>query len=187
MQFPVKDYGCWISNVYGKDPNELFQELYYYEWNQEELKMFGKTVLEPRKVMWFGSTEYKYSGKVNKPRPLTPLLAHLVEFLTNDLQRPVKFNSVFCNLYQDGTKYIGWHSDNEKGLHPEPVIASISLGATRDFQLRNNNTKETITIPLCSGNLLVMYDNCQKDYKHQVPKRLRVKEPRINLTFRWFV
>ena len=187
MDCPYKDYGCWIKN-----PDELFQELYEYPWKQEQLKMFGKTIPEPRLVMWYGNTEYKYTGKVNSPTPMTPLLKDLAdkleEFLTDDLQQPVKFNSVFCNLYQDGSKYIGWHADNEKGLDPdpEPVIASISLGATRDFQLRHNSTKETCTIPLHSGNLLVMYGNCQKDYKHQVPKRLKVKEPRINLTFRWF-
>lgn len=93
-------------------------------------------------------------------------------------------NYVLCNLYRDGTDHIGWHADDEGDL-VKPLIVSVSLGATRDFVLRRNGCKDSITTPLTSGSILVMAGDTQKNYKHSVPRRARVDLPRLNLTFRF--
>ena len=173
------------------DPKNVFAELYDYPWRQEEIKMYGKTFKEPRKVMWFapkGHT-YTYAGKENEPLEMTQLLIdlgeHASEIIEQELDQYVEFNSVFCNLYQNGDNYIGWHADDEPGLASD-IIASISLGATRDFKVRRNSDNKTWTYALADGDLAVMYGDCQEKYKHSVPKRKKVHEPRINLTFRLY-
>jgi len=151
--------------------------------------MYGKTFDEPRRVMWFAPEEhtYVYAGKKNVPLPMTQLLIDLGGYaaavIKEKLGREIEFNSVFCNLYQNGDNYIGWHADDEPGLASD-LIASISLGATRDFKVRRNSDKATWTFPLGDGDLAVMYDDCQEKYKHSVPKRKKVTKPRINLTYR---
>jgi alkylated DNA repair dioxygenase AlkB len=173
------------------DPTTVFEELKEYPWRQEKIAMYGKTFDEPRKVMWFapkGHT-YVYAGKKNEPLQMTQLLIDLGEsaaaVIEDEIGRKVEFNSVFCNLYQNGDNYIGWHADDEPGLASD-VIASISLGATRDFKVRRNSDKKVWTYPLAHGDLAVMYDDCQEKYKHSLPKRKKVTEPRINLTYRLY-
>lgn len=170
------------------DPENVFKELSEYPWRQEKITMFGKTVDEPRKVMWFAQNgqEYKYAGKINKALEMTQLLIDIGEYasviIKEHLGRTVEFNSVFCNYYNNGDQYIGWHADDEPGIASD-IIASVSFGATRDFKVRNNK-KQVWTFPLGAGDLAVMYDDCQDNYKHSVPKRKKVTEPRINLTYR---
>ena len=95
-----------------------------------------------------------------------------------------QFNSVLINYYRDGQDSTGWHADDEPELGKDPVIASISLGATRDFQLRHNRDKnQKISIALQHGSLLLMQGTTQSCWQHQIPKRVQA-EPRINLTFR---
>jgi alkylated DNA repair dioxygenase AlkB len=95
------------------------------------------------------------------------------------------FNSVLVNLYRDGNDSMGWHSDNEPELGAAPVIASISLGATRDFHVRSRRGAGDVqSIPLTHGSLLVMHGSSQSEWQHALPRRKRVTEPRINLTFR---
>ena len=169
------------------DPETTYEELLEYPWKQEKLTMYGKTFDEPRMVMWYGPHTYVYAGKANKPMKMTPLLIDLGELaaatIAKELDEKVEFNSVFCNFYKDGDNYIGWHKDDEPGM-TSPIIASISLGATRDFQVRRDSDKETWTWALALGDLVVMYGDCQDNYKHQLPKRQKVKTPRINLTYR---
>ena len=96
------------------------------------------------------------------------------------------FNSVLLNLYRDGADSMGWHSDDEPELGERPLIASLSLGATRRFRLRHRLRKdlEPVVIDLENGSLLIMEGDTQRFWKHQVPKSKRVAEPRVNLTFR---
>ncbi len=88
------------------------------------------------------------------------------------------------NFYKNGENYIGWHSDDENDLCKNTPIFSVSLGATRDFQLRHKVTGQTFEQPLRNNSLVIMYPPCQDIYKHQLPKRKKVKESRLNLTFR---
>ena len=97
-----------------------------------------------------------------------------------------EFNSVLLNDYSSGEIGMGWHSDDEKELGRNPVIGSVSFGASRDFYLRHNTNKdiEELKLNLSDGSYLIMMGDTQHHWKHCIPKRMRIKERRINLTFR---
>jgi alkylated DNA repair dioxygenase AlkB len=153
------------------------------EWEQRHLVMFGKEVPEPRLSSWYGDESYTYSGVTLEPKPLTPELDEL-RILCQDLSG-ARFNSVLVNLYRTGDDSMGWHADDELELGPAPVIASLSLGATRRFKFRHRRTRTIVDHDLTGGSLLVMSGACQTAWMHSVPKQKRVTEARINLTFRW--
>jgi alkylated DNA repair dioxygenase AlkB len=155
------------------------------DWQQETLFLFGRSVLVPRLVAWYGDEHatYRYSGKTHVPLPWTQDLVRLRVLLENYLQ--VEFNAVLLNLYRHGNDSMSWHADDEDELGEKPVIASVSLGAERDFQFRSRCDKsQKISISLPHGSLLVMQNGCQSNWQHQLPKRKRCKEARVNLTFR---
>lgn len=154
-------------------------------WKHESIKMFGRSVLQPRWTALYGDPEvsYTYSGITMKPLPwLTSLseLRHSIEELLGE-----KFTHVLLNYYRDGQDSMGWHRDNESSLGQNPTIASISLGASREFQMRSIHDKgEKLTVVLESGSLLVMGGESQHHWEHQLPKRKKIEGGRINLTFR---
>ena len=156
------------------------------EWKQEEVLVFGKTHKEPRKTAWYGNQEcvYSYAGKTNYPMPWTDELVQL----KSDIEAFVpgtRFNSVLLNQYRDGNDKMGWHSDNEKELGKNPIIASLSLGATRFFDLkhkRKKSLKKRLELP--AGSLLIMCGALQENWLHQIPQQKTIKDRRINLTFR---
>jgi alkylated DNA repair dioxygenase AlkB len=94
------------------------------------------------------------------------------------------FNSCLLNLYHDGREGMGWHSDDEKSLVRDGCIASMSFGAERKFSFRHKRTKETVSLVLEDGSLLVMAGTTQTHWHHQLPKSAKAGTPRINLTFR---
>ena len=153
-------------------------------WEEHDIVVFGQRHREPRLSTWHADEgkEYEYSGLLRTPLPLTPLL--------NDIRSRCEsvsgasFNSVLVNLYRDGNDGVGWHADNEAVNGREPTIASVSLGATRRFDLRHRESKETVKVDLHSGSLLVMSGLSQHCWVHQVAKTKQVVGPRINLTFR---
>ena len=156
------------------------------EWTQQIIRIRGREVASPRLSAWYGDpgAHYSYSGLSLSPRPWLPVILELktrVEAVCN-----APFDSVLLNLYRDGADSMGWHSDDEPELGERPVIASLSLGATRLFRLRHRqrNDLEPVAIDLESGSLLIMEGDTQRFWKHQVPKSKRVAEPRVNLTFR---
>lgn len=153
-------------------------------WSQDKIRIFGKWIEIPRLQCWFGDpgASYTYSGLAMKPRPWTRELEDLKAKLEAELS--VQFNSVLVNLYRDGQDSNGWHSDDEAELGENPVIASVSLGAERPFQLKHKFNGEKVNMLLESGSLLVMSGELQKFWKHQIPKRPKILSPRINLTFR---
>lgn len=153
------------------------------EWEQRHLVMFGKEVAEPRLSAWYGDESYTYSGITLDPRPLTPELVEL-KGLCEKLSDS-RFNSVLVNLYRNGDDSMGWHADDEPELGPVPVIASLSLGATRRFKFRHRRTREIVEHDLTGGSLLVMSGACQSAWMHAIPKQKRITEARVNLTFRW--
>lgn len=158
----------------------LSQEL---AWHQGDVFIFGKWHKIPRLQAFHGEPglSYRYSGKSLTPEPWTPILLSLRDQLKSMGYSP---NAVLANWYRDGKDKMGWHRDNEPELGTEPVILSISLGACRDFQIRHRATKETQTIALEHGSLLIMKGKSQTDYEHQLPIRKRCQEGRINLTYR---
>ena len=155
------------------------------EWRHDRVRIFGRSHPIPRLHQWYADPglNYSWSGIAMQPlewiRPLEEL-RQLVSEHTG-----AGFNSVLCNLYRDGNDSMGWHADDEPELGEQPVIASLSLGAARDFQLRQKGSSRIgQSFELGNGSLLVMRGNSQRDWQHALPKRKRVTDPRINLTFR---
>lgn len=153
-------------------------------WKQESMNMYGKKIDFPRLTAWYGNNDkpYSFSGITLQPLPWTG------EILTikSKIEPIAKtaFNSVLLNLYRDGNDSISWHTDAEKELGINPVIASVNFGATRKFQLRHIKTKEKLEIELTHGSLLIMQGELQHFWQHQVPKTNKIVGERINLTFR---
>ncbi len=114
----------------------------------------------------------------------TPSLYNLKNKIELDLK--TKFNSVLINYYRDGNDHMSWHSDNEKSLGTHPLIASLSYGAERFFQLKHKTENlPVVDIKTRSGSLIVMKDELQEKWNHRLMKTKKVKEPRLNLTFRY--
>lgn len=155
------------------------------EWRQDTINLYGKSHPIPRLQCFAASqgVRYRYSNLTMEGRGFPTALQSIKDKVESAAKH--SFNAVLCNLYRDGQDSMGWHSDNEPELGERPVIASLSLGSTRTFRFRDLSTKkETVDFELSHGSLLVMNAGVQKDWEHSVPKRLRIKQPRINLTFR---
>mgnify|MGYP000462174165 CR=1 FL=1 len=155
-------------------------------WQQQAMKMYGKAVNLPRLTAWYGDggKNYTFSGISLQPNPWIPDLL-TIERRIEDLAHTA-FNSVLLNLYRSGQDGIGWHADNEPELGSNPIIASVSFGDTRRFQLRHRSDSQVkkVEIPLTHGSLLVMLGTTQHYWQHQIPKTAKQISERINLTFR---
>ena len=166
--------------------NVIYEEIKDY-LGIHTIKIWNRECLEPRMGAFFsigGVKGYSYSKSKRPTFDLLkyPVLKSLADKVSEFLG--VRFNSCLINLYRDGKDYIGEHSDDERDL-VKSNIASISLGATRDFFIKSKSDKSIrYKIPLVAGSLVHMYGDCQKYYKHSLPKRMRCKEPRLNITFR---
>jgi alkylated DNA repair dioxygenase AlkB len=155
------------------------------EWQQDDIKVFGKIYKQPRLTALYGINDapYRYSGITMFPKPFNSVLKEIktrIEEITN-----VKFTTVLLNYYRDGSDSNGWHSDDEKELGQNPVIVSISLGAERTFRLRHKKDKtKKKNLTLQHGSLLLMAGETQHHWQHCIPKSKKDIKPRINLTFR---
>lgn len=164
-------------------------------WKQDSVSLYGSTKLLPRLTSWHGNLDatYTYSGIVNTPTPWNPcllyfrakLLALLFSHSPQIINGDTHFNSVLLNYYRHGSDSIGWHSDNEKELGKNPVIASISLGENRPFHIRHkfDHATKFSLIPK-SGSLLVMAGEMQDFWEHSISKTAKDISGRINLTYR---
>ncbi|PIF00477.1 MAG: alpha-ketoglutarate-dependent dioxygenase AlkB [Maribacter sp.] len=154
-------------------------------WQQDDIKIFGKVYPQPRLTALYGSEgkEYSYSNIVMRPKPFTEKLWETNTLLKELTQ--IDFNACLLNFYRDGRDSNGWHSDDEKELGRNPVIASISLGQERIFHLRHKKDKSLKhKLLLGHGSLLLMKGKTQQYWQHQVPKTIKPIGGRINLTFR---
>jgi len=155
-------------------------------WQQKPILIFGREVMQPRLTAWYGDPgcSYVYSGKRNEPLPWTPLLTELrdaVQSVTG-----ARFNSVLANCYRNGQDSMGWHSDDESELGPDPVIASLSFGGTRRFCFQHRKNKaQKLALLLQDGDLLLMAGATQANYRHALPKTVKPVAERLNFTFRW--
>jgi alkylated DNA repair dioxygenase AlkB len=168
-------------------------DLFYYKellneinWKHDELTLYGKKIITKRKVAFEGdlNIEYTYSKQKKIATPWSKSVLEIKNKIEKELD--IIFNACLLNLYPDGEVGMAWHSDNEPELIPDGIIASISFGATRTFQLKHKQTGEKIDIKLENGSLLLMDMESQQHWLHQLKKEMKVKEPRINLTFRHF-
>ncbi|MEC8103316.1 MAG: alpha-ketoglutarate-dependent dioxygenase AlkB [Pseudomonadota bacterium] len=177
---------AWLSEASAK---HLFADLMANLcWQQPSITLYGKQHPIPRLQAWLGDRphKYRYSGQDF----IADIWPDSVADIARDIsaETGVLMNSVLVNLYRDGQDSMGWHADDEPELGPDPVIASLSLGATRDFALRRTGTtRQAGRIALSDGSLLVMKAGMQSRWQHALPKRARVKLPRINLTFRQII
>jgi len=154
-------------------------------WRQDHLKMFGQTIPVPRLEAWIADEglDYTYSGIHHEPDPWFPDLARLRDLVA--AHADTSFNSVLCNLYRDGNDGVDWHADDETEFGPEPVIGSLSLGATRRFDFRRvDDHAMKLSFDLHHGDLVVMRGTTQALWRHRVPKTKKQVGERINLTFR---
>lgn len=158
------------------------------EWRQDSMKMFGQSKPLPRLTAWYGDpgTRYVYSGIVNEPLPWTAALAEVKD--AAEAASGVAFNGVLLNRYRTGRDSMGWHADDEPEFGDEPVIASVSFGGSRTFQLKHKRRKELkASAELTHGSLLVMRGGTQANWLHQVPKTAKSVGERLNLMFRRIV
>lgn len=163
----------------------LLIEAESYPMTRPELTVYGKSHPIPRSQVWFadkGCDYYYYSGLFIEALPWPKYAEKLRHKLIRDYS--LVSNGVLVNSYRDGTESMGWHSDDEKEIESGSDIASVTLGASRDFFIRNKLTKEKTVLTLNSGDLLIMHWPMQQHWEHALPKRMRVKQTRVNYTFR---
>lgn len=154
-------------------------------WQQPKVFVHGRQHPVPRLLAWYGDSEasYRYAGLTHQPLPWTPLLAEIRARI--EAEAGQRLNAVLLNYYRDGQDSMGWHSDDEAVLGPNPLIASLSLGGTRRFDLRRKGTNRIEhSLSLEHGSLLVMAGATQHHWQHQVAKTRSLCAPRLNLTFR---
>jgi len=186
-KLPLPDADVWYApNFFSAEESDLYftQLQEQVAWRQEKIKMFGKEMPLPRLTAWYGDKAYTYSGLKNEPQPWLPVLQQLkmqVEQASN-----YSYNSVLLNLYPHGQSSMGWHSDDEPELGPEPTIASVSFGAERrfGFKHRHNKGQQNVYYTLAHGSLLLMQGPTQRNWLHSITKTARPAGNRINLTFR---
>lgn len=152
------------------------------DWRAETVTVFGRRHLQPRLTAWHGDKAYRYSGLSLAPQPWTPLLSGVR--LAVEQASGTSFNSVLLNYYRNERDSMGMHADDEPELGPDPVIASLSLGAVRTFSLRHRRSGQVLRLPLASGSLLVMAGSLQANWLHGIARSTRPAGPRLNLTFR---
>jgi alkylated DNA repair dioxygenase AlkB len=183
---PDADIIYYPKFIKDQDAQNLFDRLFKEtEWREESIILFGKKYKQPRLTAWFGEEHmnYSYSGIKMIAVPFTTALLRLKSLIEDFTNEP--FNSVLLNLYRNGNDSNGWHSDDEKELGKNPVIASLSLGAVRKFKMKHKcDTTIKYEISLDNGSLLLMKAETQHFWKHQIPKSKKVDQARINLTFR---
>ena len=169
------------------------KEDYEYLWGMRpdkphKIMIYGKELETPRLQKAYGR-DYKFSGTVSYSDPVPEILNRLIEYMNG--KYGLNFNQILINWYRDGEDYIGMHSDDEREIKKGSPVITVSLGATRDFVLQEkrgdeNGVKKRTVISMEDNMVIVMGGTCQKTHKHGVPKRKKVKEPRISITLRCF-
>ena len=158
-------------------------------WQSDIVTLFGKTHITTRQIVWMGDSDasYQYSGHTRQAIAWTDSVFHVKHHVEQQLLKigiHANFNSCLLNYYPSGDEGMGYHADDEKELGDQPIIASLSLGATRKFVFKHKKTQDKVELYLESGQLIVMHGDTQKYWKHSITKTKTVDEGRISLTFR---
>lgn len=181
----VNDLGFVIDN-----PSALYDSLLTsLPWQADIVTLFGKTHITTRQIVWMGvdNTNYQYSGHTRQAVPWSDAVFHVKQHIEQSLEKigiNVEFNSCLLNYYPSGADGMGYHADDEKELGHQPIIASLSLGATRKFVFKHKKTQDKVELYLESGQLVVMHGDTQTFWKHTITKTKTVSDGRISLTFR---
>ena len=184
----VNDLGVVVENghtLYERLLNEL-------PWQADIVTLFGQTHVTTRQIVWMGDTDadYQYSGHVRQTVPWSGIVFHVKQYVEQALAKIgviAHFNTCLLNYYPTGSDGMGYHADDEKELGAQPIIASLSLGATRKFVFKHKKTQDKVELYLESGQLVVMHGDTQTFWKHTITKTKKVSEGRISLTFRQMV
>ncbi|WP_298808946.1 alpha-ketoglutarate-dependent dioxygenase AlkB [uncultured Psychrobacter sp.] len=181
----VNDLGVIIDDATALY-NTLLNEL---PWQSDIVTLFGKTHITTRKIVWMGdkNANYQYSGHVRQTVPWSDIVFHVKQEIEQALAEAgvtANFNTCLLNYYPSGADGMGYHADDEKELGHQPVIASLSLGATRKFVFKHKKTQDKVELHLESGQLVVMHGDTQTFWKHTITKTKTVDAGRISLTFR---
>ncbi|KAJ8378262.1 hypothetical protein AAFF_G00244660 [Aldrovandia affinis] len=191
---------CDYALLFSKDEadrlfKQLEEEVEYFTEEKAQVRVFGKLHSIPRKQATYGEPGlmYSFSGVQHLARPWTPTLDYIRDAVTEATGRT--FNFVLVNRYKDGHDHIGEHRDDEKELDPGCPIASVSLGAARDFVFRHREARgpgprrhiDPVKLELAHGSLLLMNQPTNTHWYHSLPARKRILSPRVNLTFRRIV
>ena len=180
----------WIEHLYLPKRLAISDEIRDKIWDMRpnkpsKVKVFGKEYETPRLQRAYGKS-YAFSGSIAQASdPIPEMFSEIVNFLNQRYLR--NFNMLLINWYRDGNDYISMHSDDEKQIKENSPIVTISLGHTRDFVLKDNLTNERNVFNLENNSILTMGGTCQKTHKHGVPKRTKISDYRISLTFREFI
>lgn len=175
-------YGKVLSPLKSKEYFEIFMDS--IEWKNDEAYIFGKHYITKRKVAWYADSDFSYTYS-NSTKHALPWTQELLE-LKNLAERITgsKYNSCLLNLYHNGDEGMAWHSDDEKALAKDSAIASFTFGAERKFSFKHKMLGSTVSLVLENGSLLVMKGTTQTNWYHRLPKSVKVKTSRVNLTFR---
>ena len=184
----VNDLGIIIDDAKALY-NTLLTDL---PWQPDIVTLFGQTHVTTRQIVWMGDTEadYQYSGHVRQTVPWSSTVFHVKQYVEQALAKIgviAHFNTCLLNYYPTGSDGMGYHADDEKELGAQPIIASLSLGATRKFVFKHKKTQDKVELHLESGQLVVMHGDTQTFWKHTITKTKKVSEGRISLTFRQMV
>ncbi len=186
LQLPDSDITYFPNFLVNEEASAYFKLLKSSaSWRQDEIRVYGKLYPQPRLTALYGKNNrpYSYSGIIMQPLPFNKTLSEIEKKIT--AIAPVGFTSCLLNFYRDGKDSNGWHSDDEKELGENPVIASVSLGQSRYFHLRHRKLKDLKhKILLEHGSVLLMSGQTQHYWHHQIPKTNKPIGERINLTFR---
>jgi alkylated DNA repair dioxygenase AlkB len=170
------DDDCWVEHVPGwlHGADLVFAELVAkLAWRQREVVMYDKLLPEPRLTAWWSDPDVE---------PPLPVLLDGISALSARYHRP--FDSVGFNLYRDGRDSVAWHADRERFHLENPVVAIVSTGTPRPFQMRPKGGGDSRAWALAPGDLLVMGGACQHQWEHCVPKSSAVHGPRLSIMFR---
>jgi len=181
------DFLEYFPGLFSADEGDIFLQKFIATapWKQTTQKMYDKEVLTPRLTAWYGDlgTDYSHPGRISNPNPWTPELLAIkakVEPLAG-----IEFNSVLLNYYRDGNDSVAWHSDKESILGKRPVIASVSFGQVRSFDIRRKSDhNEKYSVRLEHGSFCLMKAGLQEAFEHRIAKSAKPMKPRVNLTFR---
>ena len=191
MRIPLAS-GAWLDYDPGwLSPAEADQALGALRdelaWEQREIVLFGRRILQPRLIAWAGELGYRYSGQTLEPRAFTPTARRLLALVRAHAGAP--FDHVLANRYRSGEDSMGLHADDEPELGPDPVVAIVSLGTARRLVIkpRRKADRARHDLELGHGALVVMGGTCQRHYVHGVPRQAGVRGERISLTFRWLL
>lgn len=186
---PYDGETTYYGVVFGKAEADRYLDLLMNEiaWKHDEAVIYGKHFVTARKVAWYADRpyQYAYSGTTKQALPWTAALLELKAIAESRTGH--HYNSCLLNLYHHGEEGMAWHSDDERSLGKNTVIASLSFGAERKFAFKHKQTKETVSLALEHGSLLVMKGETQTHWLHRLPPTTKVKRPRINLTFRTII